>query len=60
MGANIIETPNSSKNKEGARDPEEHQTKKGNQWHFGLKVHIGVDARQVLSIASRLQQPMWK
>ncbi|WP_027855606.1 IS5 family transposase, partial [Marinobacterium litorale] len=33
------------KNKTGERDPEMHQTKKGNDWHFGMKAHIGVDAR---------------
>ena len=44
MDATIIEAPSSTKNRAGARDPEMHQTKKGNQWHFGMKVHIGVDA----------------
>ena len=44
VDATIIAAPSSTKNKEGARDPEMHQTKKGNQWHFGMKVHIGVDA----------------
>ncbi len=39
----IIEAPSSTKNAAGARDPEMHQTKKGNQWHFGMKAHIGVD-----------------
>ncbi|SIQ99036.1 IS5 family transposase [Marinobacterium stanieri] len=34
-----------NKNRSSERDPEMHQTKKGNQWHFGLKAHIGVDAR---------------
>ena len=37
MNATIIEAPSSTKNKTGERDPEMHQTKKGNQWHFGLK-----------------------
>ncbi len=41
--ATIIAAPTSTKNKEKARDPEMHQTKKGNQWHFGMMVHIGVD-----------------
>jgi IS5 family transposase len=41
--AGIIAAPASTKNKEKARDPEMHQTKKGNQWHFGMKAHIGVD-----------------
>src|SRR6187399_933183 len=41
--ATIIAAPPSTKNKSKARDPEMHQTKKGNQWHFGMKAHIGVD-----------------
>jgi IS5 family transposase len=44
VDATIIAAPNSTKNAEGERDPEMHQTKKGNQWHFGMKAHIGVDA----------------
>jgi IS5 family transposase len=44
VDATIIAAPASTKNKEKARDPEMHQTKKGNQWHFGMKAHIGVDA----------------
>lgn len=43
VDATIIEAPASTKNEEGKRDPEMHQTKKGNQWHFGMKLHIGVD-----------------
>src|SRR3546814_4133146 len=43
VDATIIEAPSSTKNAAGARDPEMHQTKKGNQWHFGMKAHIGVD-----------------
>lgn len=49
LDATIIEAPSSTKNKSGARDPEMHQTKKGNQWHFGLKAHIGVDAKTGLT-----------
>lgn len=45
IDATIIEAPSSTKNKEGERDKEMHQTKKGNAWHFGMKAHIGVDAR---------------
>jgi IS5 family transposase len=45
VDATIIAAPSSTKNAEGSRDPEMHQTKKGNQWHFGMKVHVGVDAR---------------
>ena len=44
VDATIIAAPSSTKNKEKSRDPEMHQTKKGNQWHFGMKAHIGVDA----------------
>ena len=44
VDAGIIEAPSSTKNRSGERDPEMHQTKKGNQWHFGMKAHIGVDA----------------
>src|SRR3981081_2258155 len=43
VDATIIAAPPSTKNQEKARDPEMHQTKKGNQWHFGMKAHIGVD-----------------
>mgnify|MGYP000512817348 CR=1 FL=1 len=43
VDATIIEAPTSTKNKTGERDPEIHQTKKGNEWHFGLKAHIGVE-----------------
>tara|TARA_R110001583_G_scaffold185625_1_gene345865 strand:- start:15398 stop:16363 length:966 start_codon:yes stop_codon:yes gene_type:complete len=49
MDATIIEAPCSTKNKAGERDPEMHPTKKGNQWHFGLKAHIDVDARTGLT-----------
>jgi len=44
VDATIIAAPSSTKNASGARDPEMHQTKKGNQWYFGMKAHIGVDA----------------
>lgn len=44
IDATIIAAPSSTKNASGARDPEMHQTKKGNQWYFGMKAHIGVDA----------------
>jgi IS5 family transposase len=48
VDATIIAAPSSTKNKDGKRDPEMHQTKKGNQWHFGMKAHIGVDAESGL------------
>ena len=44
VDASIIEAPSSTKNLAGDRDPEMGQTKKGNEWHFGMKVHIGADA----------------
>jgi IS5 family transposase len=43
VDASIIAAAPSTKNKSKARDPEMHQTRKGNQWHFGMKAHIGVD-----------------
>ncbi len=44
VDATIIAAPSSTKNATGERDPEMHQTKKGSQWYFGMKAHIGVDA----------------
>ncbi|WP_137890330.1 IS5 family transposase [Ramlibacter sp. 2FC] len=44
VDATIIAAPPSTKNKDKARDPEMHQAKKGNEWHFGMKAHIGADA----------------
>ncbi len=46
VDATIIHAPSSTKNASGERDPEMHQTKKGNQWYFGLKAHVGVDAKE--------------
>ena len=43
VDASIISAPSSTKNESGKRDPEMHQTRKGNQWYFGMKMHIGVD-----------------
>ena len=43
VDATLIAAPSSTKNADHARDPEMHQTKKGNQWYFGMKAHIGVD-----------------
>ena len=45
VDATIIAAPSSTKNEGKERDPEMHQTKKGNQWHFGMKGHIGVDSK---------------
>jgi IS5 family transposase len=48
VDATIIAAPSSTKNAEGARDPEMHHAQKGNQWYFGMKAHIGVDAESGL------------
>lgn len=48
VDATIIAAPSSTKNQSEGRDPEMHQTKKGNEWHFGMKAHIGVDAHSGL------------
>jgi len=48
VDATIIGAPSSIKNQEGKRDPEMCQTKKGNQWYFGMKAHIGVDSKNKL------------
>lgn len=48
VDATIIAAPSSTKNAGKTRDPEMHQTKKGNQWHFGMKVHIGADSKSGL------------
>ena len=48
VDATLIAAPSSTKNKAGKRDPEMHQSKKGKQWYFGMKAHIGVDAHSGL------------
>ena len=48
VDATIIHAPSSTKNLEQKRDPEMHQTKKGKQWYFGMKAHIGVDSQTKL------------
>ena len=48
VDATLIAAPSSTKNKGGKRDPEMHSSKKDNQWHFGMKVHLGVDAESRL------------
>jgi transposase, IS5 family len=48
IDATLISAPSSTKNASGERDPEMHQAKKGNQWYFGLKAHIGADAESGL------------
>jgi IS5 family transposase len=48
VDATIIGAPSSTKNRQKQRDPEMHQTKKGNQWYFGMKLHVGADSRSGL------------
>ena len=48
VDATLIDAPSSTKNKDGKRDPEMRQTKKGNQWYFGMKAHVGVDSQSKL------------
>jgi IS5 family transposase len=48
VDATLVPAPSSTKNKDKKRDPEMHSSKKGNQWHFGMKAHIGVDAHSGL------------
>jgi len=48
VDASIIHAPTSTKNQKKQRDPDMHQTKKGNQWYFGMKAHIGMDSRSKL------------
>ena len=48
VDATIISAPTSTKNKTKSRDPDMHQTRKGNQWYFGMKAHIGVDSQSKL------------
>lgn len=48
VDATIIHAPSSTKNREQQRDPEMHQTKKGKQWYFGMKAHVGVDSKTKL------------
>ena len=53
VDATLIAAPTSTKNKDRSRDPEMHSSKKGNQWYFGMKAHIGVDAESGLVHAVR-------
>jgi IS5 family transposase len=68
VDATIIGAPSSTKNKDGKRNPEMHQTSKGKQWYFGMKAHVGVDSRTKLihtvlasaaNVADSLAVPHW-
>ena len=48
VDATILHAPSSTKNASGERDPEMHQVRKGKQWYFGMKAHVGVDAETKL------------
>ena len=50
VDATLIEAPSSTKNKKNERAPDMHQTKKGNEWYFGMKAHIDVDAKTALTL----------
>ena len=56
IDATLIAAPTSTKNKDKKRDPEMHSSKKGNQWYFGMKAHIGVDAESGLVHSVRERQ----
>ena len=58
VDATIIDAPCATKNAEKASDPEMHQTKKGNQWYFGIKAHFGVDSGAKLIHAAIATPPM--
>ena len=51
VDATIISTPSSTKNQDGKRDPQMHQTAQGQQWYFGIKAHVGVDRKKDLIIS---------
>lgn len=56
VDATIISAPPSTRNAQGERDPEMHQTRKGQQWYFGVKLHIGVDSKTGLAkVRSRVE-----
>src|ERR1700739_2226647 len=60
VDATIIHAPSSTKNRTGERDPEMHQTRKGKQWYFGLKAHIGVDSSKVMCIRCARRRLRWR
>src|SRR6266581_3509955 len=55
VDATILHAPTSTKNREQQRDPEMHQTKKGKQWYFGMKAHVGVDSKAKIRTKSRVR-----
>ena len=59
VDATIIHAPSSTKNRKEKRDPEMHQTKKGNQWYFGMKAHVGVDSKTKIIHSAAVTAAMW-
>ncbi len=59
VDATIINAPSSTKNARGERDPEMHQTRKGKQWYFGMKAHVGVDSQRKLIHSVMATAAMW-
>src|SRR5206468_1295301 len=55
VDATILHAPTSTKNREQQRDPEMHQTKKGKQWYFGMKAHVGVDSKTKSRVRSKVE-----
>ena len=63
MDATILQAPSSTKNTTGTRDPEMQQTRKGKQWYFGMKAHVGVDSATKLIhavVATRANVADWQ
>lgn len=60
QGTIVNATPSSTKNQDGKRAPEMHQAKKGNQWYFVMKAHIGVDNESGLVHREVRTRPMWR
>ena len=58
VDATIIAAPSSTKNADKARDPDMHQTRKGQQWYFGMKLHIGVDSQTGLAHTAVVKHPL--
>ena len=59
VDATLIAEPTSTKNKDKAHDPETHSSQKDNQWHFGMKVHIGADVTFDAMTIMRTADPCW-
>ena len=58
VDATLIAAPSSTRNEQKERDPEMHQTKKGNQWYFGMKAHLGAEQTAILA-AEKIKASVW-